>query len=778
MERIGRGGMATVFRGYQESIDRSVAVKVLPAELLHDPNFLTRFLNEARTLARLSHPSILPLYDFGEANGMPFIVMPLMKGTLAERLQQGALPLAEVVRVITPVAQALDFAHQQGVLHRDVKPNNVLFDQHENPYLADFGIAKAMESATSLTGTGIIGTPDYMSPEQARGDMMDGRSDVYSLGVVAYQMLTGQMVFRATTPMGVIFKHASEPPRPLRDLRPEVPEAVERVVLKALEKDPNLRYQTGAEFARALSESVAQGSGASYVPPTARADPLPTEVAGPSSAPVSAPASEPAWGTSQSRAAPTGAMPIGAAPPAQKRGGLTGWLIGGAVGLVAVCGLGGCAIFFGGLLFSGGDATPTAVIAQATPTERPEPSATRRPTQTPAPEVTPTPRALSTPVEQTSDGEVYRDAFSDNANDWPVGEASDEYSTDNQEVADGVYRWQVQAKQDFFGSVWSTDVTYADFRLTADLRQVSGPSDSTYGFVFRRVDSDNYYNFALADTGEYALFRRTPDGWVTVVDWTDAEAIQPGQVNRVTVEAQGTQFTFSVNDETIGDVDDSDGLTEAGYIGFGISANADTEAIFEFDNLEAGPLYEIVFFDDFNSSDSEDDWPIEVFTNERVIAVPSVEDGKYHVDVTALDGVVYRSKPDMDEVDDFILSVTMLDLGSAPDVNFGVVFREEDDEYYYAPLNNDGQLRFLRWSDGDWTTILEWTDAPSFRANQVNHLEVEAVGGHFVFRLNGEFVAEADDDGLSSGVAGIAIELSDIGDVAVFEFDDFLVRAP
>ncbi|HLB50110.1 MAG TPA: serine/threonine-protein kinase, partial [Anaerolineales bacterium] len=190
--QLGQGGMASVYRGYQEAIDRSVAIKIMPAELLHDPNFIKRFINEARTLAKLSHPNILPLYDFGEANGAPYIIMPLMAGgTLVDRIRRGPMSPAEVVRILVPIADALDYAHSQGLLHRDIKPNNILFDARDHPVLADFGIAKYLESASNLTGTGIIGTPDYMSPEQARGEQLDRRADVYSLAVVAYQMFTG-----------------------------------------------------------------------------------------------------------------------------------------------------------------------------------------------------------------------------------------------------------------------------------------------------------------------------------------------------------------------------------------------------------------------------------------------------------------------------------------------------------------------------------------------------------------------------------------------------------
>ena len=256
--QLGRGGMATVYRGYQEAIDRSVAVKVLAPELLHDGNFTRRFLAEARTLGQLTHASILPLYDFGTADDMPYIVMPLMpNGTLGARLGQGPLALAEVVRVLTPIAAALDYGHGQGVLHRDVKPSNILFDQHDAPLLADFGIAKALEDPTGLTTTGVLGTPDYMSPEQARGEPLVGQSDQYSLGVVVYQCLTDTPLFKSTTPLGVMYKHASEPAPRLRALRPDLPQAVEAVVQRSLAKNPKERYQSVSEFIAALGEDAA-----------------------------------------------------------------------------------------------------------------------------------------------------------------------------------------------------------------------------------------------------------------------------------------------------------------------------------------------------------------------------------------------------------------------------------------------------------------------------------------------------------------------------------------
>jgi len=255
---LGRGGMAAVYRGYQESIDRTVAVKVLPAMFMLDETFLSRFITEAKVLSKLTLDGILPLYEFGEKNGTPYIVMPLMSGgSLENRLTNGPLPLTEVIRIVTPLAEALDYAHEQGIYHRDVKPSNILFDQRDEPILTDFGIAKTFESASSnLTNSMIIGTPDYMSPEQGRGLELDGRSDQYALGVVVYEALTGHVPFNAPNLLGIIYKHATEAPPSLRTHNTDLSEAVDVAVLKALAKNPDERFPNVTGFARALANAA------------------------------------------------------------------------------------------------------------------------------------------------------------------------------------------------------------------------------------------------------------------------------------------------------------------------------------------------------------------------------------------------------------------------------------------------------------------------------------------------------------------------------------------
>jgi serine/threonine protein kinase len=256
---MGRGGMSTVYSAHDPMFNRDVAVKILPRELLHDPMFRARFEREAQTIATLEHPAILPVYDYGEADGQPFFVMRLMTGgSLADRLNQGPLALDEAVRIITVIAGALDEAHRHGIVHRDLKPGNILFDQHNDPYLADFGIAKLNEAGATLTGNVIVGTPAYMSPEQGRGEKdIDGRSDVYSLGVILFEMLTGRIPFQADTPMGQIIKHMNSPIPEILTYQPELPPDIQVVINRAMHKRKFGRFNTAGEMAQALQAVVA-----------------------------------------------------------------------------------------------------------------------------------------------------------------------------------------------------------------------------------------------------------------------------------------------------------------------------------------------------------------------------------------------------------------------------------------------------------------------------------------------------------------------------------------
>ena len=247
IEQLGQGGMATVFKAYHASLDRYVAVKALHQAFNEDSTFTARFQREARVVAKLEHPNIVPVYDYSEHESRPYLVMKFIEGdTLKARFQRGALSSKEIEQVVTSVGSALGYAHQQGVLHRDIKPSNVLLSNEGVMYLADFGLARIAQAGEStLSSDSIMGTPQYISPEQAMGKKdLDSGTDIYSFGVMLYEMVVGQVPFSADTPFSIIHDHIYTPlPLPM-DINPKVPEPVQKVLLKALAKDRADRYET------------------------------------------------------------------------------------------------------------------------------------------------------------------------------------------------------------------------------------------------------------------------------------------------------------------------------------------------------------------------------------------------------------------------------------------------------------------------------------------------------------------------------------------------------
>jgi serine/threonine protein kinase len=253
---LGRGGMATVYRGYDPRFEREVAVKVLPPELLHaDPQFRLRFEREAKIIAQLEHPSIVPVYDVGEEDNQPYFVMRFMGGgSLTDRIKAGTFTVEQATKIIEQIAPGLDEAHSKGIIHRDFKPSNILFDNKGAPYISDFGIAKMTQSAGTVTGSAIIGTPAYMAPEQAQGTAVDGRADIYALGIILYEMLTGKQPYEADTPMGVAIKHITDPVPHILDTNPNLPYEIEEIIQKAMAKERNDRYNSAQEMVDALHE--------------------------------------------------------------------------------------------------------------------------------------------------------------------------------------------------------------------------------------------------------------------------------------------------------------------------------------------------------------------------------------------------------------------------------------------------------------------------------------------------------------------------------------------
>ena len=270
---IGRGGMAVVYKGYQPTLDRYVAIKVISHAVADDHNFVERFQREAATVARLRHQNLVQMMDFGVHRDISYMVMEYIEGeTLKERIIRISnsgerIPLSEVKQIVEDTAAALDYAHAHGIIHRDVKPSNIMLRSEERlaqltgaaPFtavLTDFGIARMLEGV-QLTGTGAaIGTPDYMSPEQAKGEPATAASDIYALGIVLFEMLTGELPFKADSPLAVLIKHLQARPPLLASKVPELPVSLELVIMKALTKDQQDRYATAGELASALSQAI------------------------------------------------------------------------------------------------------------------------------------------------------------------------------------------------------------------------------------------------------------------------------------------------------------------------------------------------------------------------------------------------------------------------------------------------------------------------------------------------------------------------------------------
>jgi serine/threonine protein kinase len=394
LTELGRGGMATVYLAHDPAFDRHVAIKVLPARFTHDPQFRARFMREAKVIAALEHPFIVPVYDFGEEGENPFIVMRHMPGgTLADRITNGPMALADVVPVLVRMADALDEAHRNNIVHRDLKPTNILFDLRGDSFLSDFGLAKLSEASTKLTFTGVmVGTPDYMSPEQAIGDQeADRRSDVYSFGVILFEMFSGALPYTAPTPMKIMYKHLNEPVPKLDTARLGLPVVTNLVLSRAMAKKLDDRYPTAGALATAVT--ALQTATPGPAPAAAAAIPLSPQAAA-TLRPFEVSSAPPPPTAPSAAARPGNGVPAGTRP--MKAAASRSWWVGGGIvgGIVALALLGALAAWGAGF-FANPTATPTATytatfIPPATdtpvpPTDTPSPTFTATDTESPTP---------------------------------------------------------------------------------------------------------------------------------------------------------------------------------------------------------------------------------------------------------------------------------------------------------------------------------------------------------------------------------------------------------
>jgi len=545
INKVGQGGMASVYKAYQPSMDRNVAIKVLPGQLAESMEFTARFQQEARIIARLEHPYILPVFDYGETDGVSYFVMRYLEaGTLKTKMEAGPLPWKEIDRLFTQLAEALGYAHSHGVVHRDLKPANALVDEQGNLFLTDFGIAKILESASPrLTQTdAIMGTPAYISPEQAKATTVDRRSDIYSLGIILYEMVTGRVPFVADTPLAVILKHVSDPLPPPSAVKSDIPGAIERVILKALAKEPDDRYATAAEFLgawkRALEDKGTSSRETERIPAPAPRARTPVADAR-QAAPVS-------------RAAP-------------KSGSSTGWIVGCIV--VACLGLsvGGIAIFGTSFL---------SFINQAT--ETPIPTNTFiPPTETPFPTETVIPTATTKTLLD--------DDFS--AENW--GTLTD---SDNSIEYDGeTLRMQMFQKNWF---VWSTPngETYENIHAEVTVMNNDGEDTTSFGIMCnKQSDISSFYYLVMAADGEYVIAKAI-DGETDVFltnndEWAVSDLIEKNQSSyRVGADCGNGTLTLYVDGKVI------DSVTDYAYTSGGVGLVAWSGA-----NATAGD----VTFDDY-----------------------------------------------------------------------------------------------------------------------------------------------------------------------------------
>jgi serine/threonine-protein kinase len=404
---LGTGGMASVYRGFDHNLRRPVAIKVL-SNLATQPDFTARFRQEARLIAGLRHPNIVQVYDFGEHDGLIYMVQELLPGPtlqqwLRDLVARGERPTRDhALMIVAQLAGALDAAHAAGIIHRDVKPANAIWNTDSALVLTDFGIAKNIQ-LPDLTQAGlVIGTPDYLSPEQAKGQPLTPSSDIYSLGVVLYELLAGRLPFIAGTALGVAMSHIHDAPPPLRSLRPDLPVAVEALVQQALAKDPSVRFRTAGALAQALSQAWPAANSAAVAPPadiheqpTSIWEARPISAVAPSAAPVAM----------LDSGGQTAAQP--AATPSYRR----------VIGILVVALLIGGAIFIGRAVWQPATVSPVAPAAETVPvvsepssapmaqaSAAPVPTAMPAPTEVPATAeipatVPPAPTAMPAPTE-------------------------------------------------------------------------------------------------------------------------------------------------------------------------------------------------------------------------------------------------------------------------------------------------------------------------------------------------------------------------------------------
>ena len=587
VEQIGLGGMATVYKAYQPSLDRYVAIKVLPAYYAHEPGFAERFTREAKAVAKLTHPHVLPIYDFGQEDGLSYIVMQYVDaGTLKDMLGR-PLSLMTATDVIEQIADALDYAHEQGIIHRDVKPSNVLMDRGRWALLSDFGLAKMVEGSVQLTGSGVgVGTPAYMAPEQGQGLKVDRRADIYSLGIILYEMVTGRVPFEAETPMAIVVKHITEPLPMPRKMNPELPESVERVIMKALAKRPDDRYETAGKMAAALRKAVAGID-------TAVAEAAPPPPIGVIGAP-GAPTVAEEGGATQLVSPPT---------TASKGKGLPVWAIAAVVGVLLLF------LLVGGLLLAqvlstrqSGETTPIAITEAPQTVEVETPTETGVETVAP-PTVPPTesPR-IETPPPPASLGDlfvtqalnfiernppIFEDDFSQPESGWRLVNPKPGQEGSYQDGAYVVKVSEIPGQESVAFLPLPLGKSLTDFVLEFDLSTIEGGAGAYWAVGFRG-QPDNALYAGLGVRPRSFRILHFEAGEETTLAQGAAPNYDPYKPTRVVLVAMGPAVMLFLNGERVGVARTE--ILRPGRLTFNVGNGGDSVTIYRLDNVRLWDL--------------------------------------------------------------------------------------------------------------------------------------------------------------------------------------------
>ncbi len=711
LEVIGQGGMAIVYKARQPAMNRSVALKVLSTPMTVNPTFLARFKQEAQMIASLEHAHILPVYDMGEQDGWVYIAMRyLSHGTLTSRIAQGPIPLRDISKWIEQIGSALEYAHQRGVIHRDVKPSNVLLDAQGDAFLADFGIAKWSEGSISLTGSSVIGTPQYMSPEQGQGLQIDGRSDEYSLAVMAYEMIIGRPPFEAETPLAIVLKHITEPLTPPISVNPRVPQAVSDTISKALSKDPRDRYPTTAAFAQALSTVIAAGAIGGTLP-------LPS-------------------------ATPTEAVPVTRHEHARAARRFR------PLGIIAVL-LVLLTIGIGGSLM---------LSKSQPPPERPAATigvGANVIIQTPTPGATPA--STSTLVETSTVNAdrctppLFAETFDDPKSGLPSGEQEDS----RWGYADGAYQLLISAVNQMQTRLIGPPLT--DYDATVEAYFASDRLGS-YGLAAAARGPSDYYALMIDGEQRYAITRRTPQGTQSIREWTFSPSLNKGQAtNHLRAVQRGSQIAFYANDVLLKIVQDegdpalkrSIGLTAASF-------NTGTDA--RFDNLRVCPPPDQLVTRQVTLQDAFDDnrngWAPQQFA---AAGSSAIENGQFTFDsiYTRTPYIILNWNPNI-AFDALDLRVTAQIVAGTSASRAGVVFGLQDlDNYYGFDITNDGRYYLSRQQGGQLSSVTQGS-SPFIHTNLAsNQIHLSVISNTLSVAVNDRVVTQAAVD-YTPGFVGLS----------------------